>query len=97
MKVLVLGERRLIRSNVRTLTLGVETVNGVYCVPPHKDAYVYSSDRPARPVLWKNAPRTVWRPAAMQYSIQGLNCDDPERKDLLMDIGTEELSHAESS
>jgi Mn-containing catalase len=26
----------------------------------------------------------------MQYSIQGLNCDDPERKDLLMDIGTEE-------
>src|SRR3954451_22639710 len=31
--------------------------------------------------------------AAMQYSIQGLNCADPERKDLLMDIGTEELSH----
>ena len=26
--------------------------------------------------------------AAMQYSIQGLNCDDPGRKDLLMDIGT---------
>ena len=33
--------------------------------------------------------------AAMQYSIQGLNCDDLERKDLLMDIGTEELSHLE--
>jgi Mn-containing catalase len=33
--------------------------------------------------------------AAMQYSIQGLNCDDPYRKDLLMDIGTEELSHLE--
>ncbi len=33
--------------------------------------------------------------AAMQYSIQGLNCDDPQRKDLLMDIGTEELSHLE--
>jgi Mn-containing catalase len=33
--------------------------------------------------------------AAMQYSIQGWNCDDPERKDLLMDIGTEELSHLE--
>ena len=33
--------------------------------------------------------------AAMQYSVQGLNCDDPERKDLLMDIGTEELSHLE--
>lgn len=33
--------------------------------------------------------------AAMQYSIQGINCDDPERKDLLMDIGTEELSHLE--
>jgi len=33
--------------------------------------------------------------AAMQYSIQGINCDDLERKDLLMDIGTEELSHLE--
>ena len=33
--------------------------------------------------------------AAMQYSVQGINCDDPERKDLLMDIGTEELSHLE--
>src|SRR6187401_2790120 len=33
--------------------------------------------------------------AAMQYSIQGINCDDPDRKDLLMDIGTEELSHLE--
>ena len=31
----------------------------------------------------------------MQYSIQGLNCDDAARKDLLMDIGTEELSHLE--
>src|ERR1700751_5542839 len=33
--------------------------------------------------------------AAMQYSIQGLNCEDPDRKDLLMDIGTEELSYLE--
>ena len=33
--------------------------------------------------------------AAMQYSIRGLNCYDLERKDLLMDIGTEELSHLE--
>lgn len=33
--------------------------------------------------------------AAMQYTIQGLNCDDPARKDMLMDIGTEELSHLE--
>jgi Mn-containing catalase len=33
--------------------------------------------------------------AAMQYTIQGWNCDDPARKDLLMDIGTEELSHLE--
>jgi Mn-containing catalase len=33
--------------------------------------------------------------AAMQYSIQGLNCDDLDRKDMLMDIGTEELSHLE--
>ncbi len=33
--------------------------------------------------------------AAMQYSIQGLNCDDAARKDMLMDIGTEELSHLE--
>lgn len=33
--------------------------------------------------------------AAMQYSIQGLNCEDMAIKDLLMDIGTEELSHLE--
>lgn len=33
--------------------------------------------------------------AAMQYVVQGINCDDPHRKDLLMDIGTEELSHLE--
>lgn len=33
--------------------------------------------------------------AAMQYSIQGLNCADLKLKDLLMDIGTEELSHLE--
>jgi Mn-containing catalase len=33
--------------------------------------------------------------AAMQYSIQGFNCEDPARKDLLIDIGTEELSHLE--
>lgn len=33
--------------------------------------------------------------AAMQYSIQGLNCDDPERKDMLLDIGTEDLSQLE--
>lgn len=33
--------------------------------------------------------------AAMQYTVQGINCEDPARKDLLMDIGTEELSHLE--
>ena len=33
--------------------------------------------------------------AAMQDSIQGLNCENAARKDLLMDIGTEELSHLE--
>jgi Mn-containing catalase len=33
--------------------------------------------------------------AAMQYSVQGLNCEDPQLKDVLMDIGTEELSHLE--
>ena len=33
--------------------------------------------------------------AAMQYSVQGINCEDPARKDMLMDIGTEELSHLE--
>jgi len=33
--------------------------------------------------------------AALQYSIQGLNCEDGARKDLLMHIGTEELSHLE--
>src|SRR5665213_4260831 len=33
--------------------------------------------------------------AAMQYSIQGINCENAACKDLLMDIGTEELSHLE--
>ena len=33
--------------------------------------------------------------AAMQYYIQGLNADDPDRKDMLIDIGIEELSHLE--
>jgi Manganese containing catalase len=31
----------------------------------------------------------------MQYSVQGLNCEDAARKDLFMNIGTEELSHLE--
>ena len=31
----------------------------------------------------------------MQYTIQGMNCEDAKLKDLLMDIGTEELSHLE--
>lgn len=33
--------------------------------------------------------------AAMQYTVQGINCEDNARKDLLMDIGTEEISHLE--
>ena len=33
--------------------------------------------------------------AAMQYTVQGINTTDPSIKDLLMDIGTEELSHLE--
>src|SRR5215218_5936910 len=33
--------------------------------------------------------------AAMQYTIQGINCEDPKLEDLLMDIGTEESSHLE--
>ncbi|BBP83895.1 non-heme catalase KatN [Pseudomonas sp. Pc102] len=33
--------------------------------------------------------------AAMRYFTQGLNEDDPGRKDLLLDIATEELSHLE--
>ena len=33
--------------------------------------------------------------AAMQYTIQGWSCDDDQRRDLLMDIGTEEISHLE--
>lgn len=33
--------------------------------------------------------------AAMQYTVQGWSCDDPQRRDLLMDIGTEEISHLE--
>ena len=45
---------------------------------------------------WSNsAAPTAELAAAMQYSIQGMNCEDPGRKDLLMDIGTEELSHLE--
>lgn len=32
--------------------------------------------------------------AAMRYSIQALDCDDPKLKDLLMDIGTEERRFA---
>src|ERR1700689_1898416 len=33
--------------------------------------------------------------AAMQYSIQGLNCEDAARKDMLREMGTQELSHLE--
>lgn len=33
--------------------------------------------------------------AAMQYTCQGWSCEDPERRDLLLDIGTEEISHLE--
>src|SRR5271156_3358936 len=33
--------------------------------------------------------------AAMQYSVQGLNCEDAARKDFLVVMGTEELSHLE--
>jgi manganese catalase len=33
--------------------------------------------------------------ATMQYSVQGINCENMACKDLLMDIGTEELSHLE--
>ena len=33
--------------------------------------------------------------AAMQYTVQAINCDDPGCKDMLMDVGTEELSHLE--
>jgi Mn-containing catalase len=34
-----------------------------------------------------------WPPP--QNSIQGWNCYDLERKDLLMDVGTEEMTHFE--
>lgn len=33
--------------------------------------------------------------AALQYTTQGLNAEDAKLKDMLMDIGTEELSHLE--
>src|SRR6201987_1982155 len=33
--------------------------------------------------------------AAMQYTVQGWDCEDTERKDMLLAIGTEELSHLE--
>jgi Mn-containing catalase len=33
--------------------------------------------------------------AAKHYTVQGINCEEPAIEDLLMDIGTEELSHLE--
>jgi Mn-containing catalase len=33
--------------------------------------------------------------AALQYAVQGLNCEDRQKKDPLMDIGTEEISYLE--
>jgi Mn-containing catalase len=29
------------------------------------------------------------------YTVQGLNCEDGQRRDLLIEIGTEEMSHLE--
>jgi Manganese containing catalase len=54
------------------------------------------TERPLR----QYAARAIWRSqrrvgSCDAVSIQGLNCEDPDRKDLLMDIGTEELSHLE--
>ena len=73
-----------------------ETLNdlkGVPHVPPRQKAYVHGRDRRARSKVRQDAIGTVWwrngeLAAAMQYSIQGLNCEDAARKDLLMDIGT---------
>ena len=48
-----------------------------------------------RMLLEQFGPANSELAAAMQYSVQGLNCEDPARKDLLMDIGTEELSQLE--
>jgi Mn-containing catalase len=45
--------------------------------------------------LNSSAAKTGELAAAMQYTVQGWSCDDPERRDLLMDIGTEEISHLE--
>ena len=47
---------------------------------------------PIRSGIARSGPRMN---GDLQYSIQGLNCDDAARKDMLMDIGTEELSHLE--
>lgn len=33
--------------------------------------------------------------AALQYTVQGFNAEDPKIKDLMIDVGTEELSHLE--
>jgi Mn-containing catalase len=44
---------------------------------------------------WNNSVAQTVNSRQLQYSVQGINCDDPERKDMLMDIGTEELSHLE--
>ena len=77
-----------------------EVLRRVY-VSHVKKTDVHGQCRSAGREIWQHAARTKFGgangelAAALQYSIQGFNCEDPERKDLLMDIGTEELSHLE--
>jgi Mn-containing catalase len=55
-----------------------------------------SRTRRSTTCYWNSsAAQTASLPPPCNTSIQGLNCEDPDRKDLLMDIGTEELSHLE--
>ena len=46
-------------------------------------------------MLLERSARTASLPRPCSTRSRGLNCEDPARKDLLMDIGTEELSHLE--
>ena len=57
---------------------------------------VAEPNRDWRTFFWNNSavPRANWPPHAGIFT-QGLSDDDPGRKDMLMDIATEELSHLE--
>ena|ERR1700682_6376487 len=76
-------------------------VEGFTYVSPCQKADVHREYRRTGCPVRKHATGAIrwckWALAfARQYTIQGWNCvDDLGRRDLLMDIGTEELSHLE--